>query len=111
MRLLSPRELTEHFNTGRFKEAPTVLLTGLGMSFGCPPEYIVVVDKMDQGACWQSDLEKVLENIDPDVDTLKINPNLQVFQTGLKRMIEMRQSVLSRKAEFERGTQIIPLFG
>jgi hypothetical protein len=111
MRLISANELTTHFNSGRFKENPTVHLTGLGMSFDCPPEYVVVVNNVDEGACWQSDLECVLAGVDPAVDTHRTNPNLLVFQKGLERMIEIRESVMARKAELERGAQIIPLFG
>lgn len=110
MRLMSTSELTGHFNSGRFKDKPTVLLTGLSMSFNCPPEYTVVVDRIDQGACWQCDLERVLENIDPTIDTHRTNPNLPVFETALKRMMELRRDVMARKAEFGRGAQIIPLF-
>lgn len=108
---VSPRDLTLHFNNGRFKDKPTVILTGLGMSFDSPPEYVVVVDKVDLGVCWQCDIESVLGNIDPAVDTLKTNPNLLVFQNGLQRMIQMREQVAARKAEFAKTAQIIPLFG
>ncbi len=111
MNLLSAMDLTPHFNAGRFKQEPTVLLTGLGMAFNCPPEYIVVVDKVDIGACWQCDIESILDNIDPAVDTVKTNPNLLVFQNGLIRMQEMRDVMEARKAAFAKTAQIIPLFG
>lgn len=104
-------DLTRHFNSGRFKNEATVILTGLGMAFNSPPEYIVVVDRTDIGVCWQCDLEDVLKNLDPTVDTLRTNPNLLVFQNGLRQMVAMREAVMARKAEYARSAQIIPLFG